>query len=134
MALSFSEPTKFSTAPARAGTTGASVSSGGTSARAGKYSALAKISCPSRDSMKSASSIAALGWRAPFGMIIVPAVLGVGSSRRVFTGAPLAWLISGWCANICKAMGNSPAMTRSTRVRALPAPKLTIFCVASFVR
>ena len=29
------------------------------------------------------------------------------------------------------AIGNSPAMTRSTSVRALPDPKLMIFCVAS---
>ena len=63
---------------------------------------------------------------------MVPAVLGTGSMSCELTGAPLALLISGWWAKIFSAIGNSPAMTRSTSVRALPEPKLIIFCCASF--
>src|SRR5205807_1947246 len=49
--ISLSGPTKFSGTPAVRGTIGASVASGGTSGSTGKYSAPARMPCPSLDRM-----------------------------------------------------------------------------------
>src|SRR5882672_6621253 len=81
--------------PARLGTMLASCGVTSTSSRAGKYSAFAMISWPSRLRMKSVSSMAACGCLAPLSTVSEPDALGTGSMSCVFTGAPLPALIKG---------------------------------------
>src|SRR6266576_2972928 len=67
-----------------------------TSSRAGKYSAFAMISWPSRLRMKSVSSMAACGCLAPLSTVREPDALGTGSMscefRRAFAGAD-QWMV-----------------------------------------